>query len=44
MKTLVSMCLLAILAVGFPFLLVRRSHAGPQASLITRSIERDKKP
>ena len=35
---------LAILAVGFTFLLVRRSHAGPQASLITRSIERDKKP
>jgi len=40
----IAALLMAIVALGFGFLLMRRSRAAPQASLITRSFERDKKP
>jgi nitrogen fixation protein len=40
---LVAALLLAIVAVAFTFLLMRRSRAAPQGSLITRSYERQKK-
>jgi hypothetical protein len=35
---------LAVVATGFAFLLLRRSRAAPQVSLITRSLERKNKP
>jgi hypothetical protein len=34
---------LAVVLAGFAFLLLRRSRAAPQASLITRSFERTDK-
>jgi hypothetical protein len=40
----IAAVLLAVVAVGFAFLLTRRSRPAPQGSLITRSFEREKGP
>jgi len=40
----IASVLLAVVAVGFAFLLARRSRPAPQGSLITRSFERKKGP
>jgi hypothetical protein len=41
---LIAAVLLAVLAVGLAYLLVRRARTAPQGSLITRSFEREKGP
>jgi hypothetical protein len=40
----IAAVLLAVVVVGFAFLLTRRSRPAPQGSLITRSFEREKRP
>jgi hypothetical protein len=40
----IAALLLAVVAVGIAFLLMRRSRTAPQGSLITRSFEREKGP
>jgi hypothetical protein len=40
----IAAVLLAVVVVGFAFLLARRSRPVPQGSLITRSFEREKRP